>query len=141
MIELMLPGNKISGGNRGPIPRLLQHRQLLLIHLVFGNDPADESSIVFQIVRGGEPLQIMPIPGHRRVALGRNPARVDSFDGGFRDTVTVLPNVILNAGSVFSDMVRPDDAAILQMDDFRPGTNRRKHRYTSTYEQDDRWPH
>jgi|SRR5271169_6712364 len=141
MIELMLPGDKISGGDSRPIPGLLDRSQLFLIHPVIGNDPADESGIVFQIVGRHEYRQITLAPCRRRDAVRRNASSVDPFDQRFRDTVTVIPNVILNAGPVLSDMVGPDDAAVLQMDDFRPGAKRRKRTYTSTYEEDDRNPH
>src|SRR5580698_9965363 len=141
MIELVLAGDKISSGDRRPVPRLLKRRQLLFIHMVIGNDSAGESGVVLKIIRGHKRRQIVAIARRRRAILRRSTAGIDSFDKGFWDSVTVVANVILNASTVFANTVCPDDAAVLQMDDFRPGTTRRKRTYTSTYEEDDRCPH
>src|SRR5580704_9795178 len=119
MIKLMFPGNEISSSDGRPIPRLLQRSQLLLINLVIGNDAAHESGIILQIIGGYESRKIMLIPC-RRSSRRRRPAAVDTFDQGFRDTITVVPHVILNAGAIFANMVSPDNPAILQVDDFCP---------------------
>ena len=114
---------------------------MVVIHLVIGNDASDETFVVFQVVGGQERRQIVLVTGRGRFVLRSNSTGVDPFDQRFRDTITVIPNVILNASAGFTNMVRPDETAIFQMDDFRLGVTRRKCTYTSTYEEDDRCSH
>src|ERR1700689_2780601 len=141
MFKLMFPCDKISGGDGSSIARLFESRQLLLVNLILRNDPCNQPSVIFQIIGRHERRQIMLLPRCRGTTLRRNAACIDAFDQRFRDTVTVVPNVILYAGAVFANRVGPDDAAVLQMDDLCSGTTRRKHTYTSAYKENDRCPH
>ena len=46
-----------------------------------------------------------------------NASRLDALDRGFRDGVGVFAEVILDAVFGFADLVGPDNASILKMDD------------------------
>ena len=53
---------------------------------------------------------------------------VDVVDGSFRDGVSVLAQVVFDAVCTFADLVGPDGASILEMDDVGGrGKRRQKH--------------
>ncbi len=59
---------------------------------------------------------------------GRDASGLDALDGGFRDGVGVFAEVVLDAVFVLADLVGPDGASILKMDDVGGrGQRRQKH--------------
>ncbi len=62
----------------------------------------------------------------------------DPFDQGLRDGVGVVPHVVFQVGSVFVNVVGPDGASILKMNDSRPAGSGGGQRYEQG---DDTKPH
>jgi hypothetical protein len=59
---------------------------------------------------------------------GSDASRLYALDRGFRDSVSVFAEVILDAVLILADLVGPDKASILKMDDVGGrGQRRQKH--------------
>ena len=72
-----------------------------------------------------------PRPGAARAGAAVNrggAAGIDALDGGFRDGVGVFTKVVFDAVFFLADLVGPDGASILKMDDVGGrGKRRQKH--------------
>src|SRR5437899_9282226 len=118
MIGFVLAGEEIGGGSAFGIGGLCEAGEGIGINLAVADDFFGYIGFVVERGRGRRDV------GGGRSGSGVNwggaaGVDVDALDGGFRDGVGVVAEVILDAVfiCVFADLVGRDGASILKMDD------------------------
>jgi len=119
VIELMLSGDEISSGRGFNVSRFFEGVERIGIDLAIPDYFADEGGVILQIADGGERWQIARIFVRGRASGRRRHGAscLDSVDRGFRNRVGVVADIVLDASAVFSDVIGPDGATILEVND------------------------
>src|ERR1019366_9867469 len=133
VIGFVLAGEEICGGSEFGIGGLSEAGECIGIHLAVADDFFGYVGFVVERGRGrGDVGSIGGYSGGRSGSgvNGRGAAGIDALNGGFRDSVGVFAEFILDAVLVFvfADVVGPDGASILKMNDVGGrGKRRQKH--------------
>src|SRR6202158_6263843 len=130
-IGFVLAGEEVGGGAEFGIGGLCEAGECIGIHLAVADDFFGYVGFVVERGRGrGDVGSIGGYSGGRygRGAEGGGAAGLDAFDGVFRDGVGVFAEVVLDAVLGLADLVGPDGASILKMNDVGGcGKRRQKH--------------
>ena len=129
MIGLVLAGEEVGGGGAFGIGGLREAGECIGINLAVADDFFGYVGFVVERGRGrGDVERIGRYSGGFSGVNGGGAAGIDALDGGFRDGVGVVAEVILYAIFVFADLVGPDGASILKVNDVGGrGERREKH--------------
>ena len=127
VIGFVLAGQEVCGGGEFGIGGLREAGERIGIDFAVADDFF--GYVGFVVERGRGRGNVGDIGGRSRTgANGGDAAGVDVVDGGFRDGVGVVAEVILDAVFIFADLVGPDGASILKMNDVGGrGKRREKH--------------
>ena len=130
MIGFVLAGEEICGSSEFGIGGFGQAGEGVAIHLAVADYFSGD--VGFMVERGcgrGDVGSIdISCGGSRAAVTGGNAASVDTLDRGFRDGVGIVAEVVFDAIFAFADLVGPDGASILKMDDVGGrGKRQRKH--------------
>ena len=117
VIGLVLAGEKVRGGREFGIGGLCDAGEGIGIDLTVVDDFFGH--IGFVVERGRGRSDIGDLGGSSGTVNGRGATSVDALDGRFGDGVGVVAEVVLDAIFVlaFADLVGPDGASILEMND------------------------
>jgi hypothetical protein len=115
------------------------------IDLAVVNHSFGETGIAVQTAPWGKPRNFIAGFGiaSRGGIFWRNTAGLNVIDQRPRNGIGVISQVIFDVGAVLANVVRPDGASILQMDDVGRGADHRarRHEQDRPQEKDDRGTH
>ena len=120
-IEFVLACDEVAGGGRRGVARLLQCKQRIRIDPAVLDNLANECRIVFQVIGRSKLGQLVRLLGacFRRSVPRRSSAGIDAIHERFRNRVGVVAEVVLDVGAGVPNVVSPDGAAVLEVNDFR----------------------
>ena len=133
VIGLVLPGKEVGGGCELGIGGSGQGDQSIGIDLAVADDFLGYVGFVVERRRGRSDVGGTGLDGCSRGCSGAgvdggDTTGIDVVDGRFRDGVSVLAQVVFHVVCTFADLVGPDSASILEMDDVGGrGKRRKKH--------------
>ena len=116
VIGFVLAGEEVGGGNEFGIGGLRDAGEGVGIDLALADDFFGD--VGFVVERGRGRRDVGNVAGFSGSGANRGGAAgVDALDGRFRDGVGVFAEVILDAVFGLADLVGPDGASILKMND------------------------
>ena len=128
-IEFELSGDEVGGRAQFGVAFAFQSRERVRVDFAFPNDLGDEVAFIGETVGRGKSRQIGDAGPVRGCGTGGHAARLYMIDQGLGNRERVVADLILVTGSVFTDVVHEDFAAIFQADSFgeRAGNGDREH--------------
>ncbi len=130
MIRLLLASKKIACGREFGIAALRDAGKPIRINLAVANHFSRHVGFVIERRRRWSDVGDTRIarPSDGPSPNRRHAARVDVVDRRFRDGVSVFAQVVLDVILRLADLVSPDGASILEVNDVRSRRQRRAHR-------------
>ncbi len=125
MIGFVLAGEEVGSGREFGIGGLRDVGEGIGIDLPVADDLFGHVRLVAERGRGWGNVGDIGIDGGSGVNRG-DATGLDVVDGRFRDGVGVFPEIVLDAVLGFANLVGPDGASILEMNDVGAGGQRRQ---------------
>jgi hypothetical protein len=119
MLKFVFGREEIGGGGKFRLTLLLDSRQSIEVHLAVMNDFGRKILVPGEAILGNERGQILrrSLAAGRRCECGSDSACFNAVHRGFQNLVRVFADFVLDVCAVFANVVGPNLAAVLEVDD------------------------